>query len=479
MGEESLAAIGLHSNLVNLLSQAVVYQDASGRLVSANPAAERLLGLHLAESRTQSLFSPLWKIIREDGSDFPPGDFPWMLAIRIGQTVGNVVMGACPSSNGSPVWLRVNSRPEFVNGMDKPAMVVSTFEDISETKKYKQLFRASTASFKTLVETFPDAVVTCDLEGHFLTANQPALEMLCYHNFDELKAGGLTCFDTVAEPAWMRDKTRLLKALLRESPRKRECKILRRDGSTLPAEVRLALLLDTENKPQAFLAIGRDMTHSKRGAADLRKLSQAVVQSADSIFITDTDGLIEYANPQFEQRTGYSLAEAIGQNPRLLKSGEHDRDFYSQMWNTIKSGQIWRGELHNKRKNGSLFWEEVSIAPVLNESGQLCNFVSINKEITERKQLEQALRIKDSAIESSINAILLADLEGKLTYVNPAFLRLGGFGRSQFLSTRIFILFWKKAAGRANCRSGAMMASWLIWPSQLTLSGMITANLSA
>jgi diguanylate cyclase (GGDEF)-like protein/PAS domain S-box-containing protein len=178
--------------------------------------------------------------------------------------------------------------------------------------------------------------------------------------------------------------------------------------------------------------------------AQVRKLSQAVIQSADNIIITDTEGAIEFVNPQFEKTTGYSLAEVFGKNPRILKSGEQSNEYYHQMWQTIKSGQVWRGELHNKRRDGSLYWEEVSIAPVVDESGAVTNFVAIKKEITERKALEQNLRIKESAISSSINAIALADLDGRLTYVNPALLRLWGYTRAEEILGKSIGDFWEE-----------------------------------
>jgi len=287
--------------------------------------------------------------------------------------------------------------------------------------------REGEALYRSLFETSLDCVTLTDLQGHFLAANQPALEMLGFHGFEELQASGLTCFDFIADASWLRAAASLQDTLLESSPRRVEYNAVREDGSTFPVEASLALLKDTAGQPYAFLAISRDISEREQNADQLRKFSQAVAQSGDNIVITDTEGRIEFVNPQFEQTTGYSLAEVIGKNPRVLKSGKQASEFYRQLWQTIKSGQVWRGELNNKRKNGSLYWEAVSIAPVADANGTITHFVAIKKEITEHKQLEQDLRIKDNAIESSLSAFTLADLYGRLTYVNPAFLRLWGY----------------------------------------------------
>ena len=121
----------------------------------------------------------------------------------------------------------------------------------------------------------------------------------------------------------------------------------------------------------------------KKSQADLSKLFQAIQQSPMSVVITDRDGNIEYVNPEFTEVTGYTLAEAIGQNPRILKSGHTPPEQYAELWNTISAGGVWRGEFLNKKKNGELFWELASIAPV-KEGDKITNFVAVKEDITER-----------------------------------------------------------------------------------------------
>jgi PAS domain S-box-containing protein len=125
---------------------------------------------------------------------------------------------------------------------------------------------------------------------------------------------------------------------------------------------------------------------------ELRKLTLAVEQSGSTVVITDTSGDIEYVNPRFEEMTGYTPSEAWGKNPRILKSGKQSAEYYQVLWETITSGQIWRGEFHNKRKDGTLYWELATIAPVLDGAGQITHYIAIKDDITARKEAEEELQ---------------------------------------------------------------------------------------
>jgi PAS domain S-box-containing protein len=126
---------------------------------------------------------------------------------------------------------------------------------------------------------------------------------------------------------------------------------------------------------------------------ELKKLSTAALQTNASIVITNKSGTIEYVNPAFCKLTGFSKEEAIGQNPRILKSGVTSSDEYKKMYETISSGQIWRGEFCNKKKSGELYWEYAIISPVFNDEGDLTHFLAVKDNISERKQVEQDLHL--------------------------------------------------------------------------------------
>ncbi|MCD4655034.1 PAS domain S-box protein [bacterium] len=126
---------------------------------------------------------------------------------------------------------------------------------------------------------------------------------------------------------------------------------------------------------------------------ELRKLTKAINYGPSIVVLTDLDGTIEYVNPKFCKITGYTAEEAIGQNPRILGSGYHDIEFYKKMWETITAGNEWHGELRNKRKDKSLYWENASIAPVLDDNNKIINFIAIKEDVTSRKLMEEQLKI--------------------------------------------------------------------------------------
>lgn len=127
----------------------------------------------------------------------------------------------------------------------------------------------------------------------------------------------------------------------------------------------------------------------QRAEEELRKLSQAVAQSANMIVITDIQGRIEYANPRFTETTGYTLDEALGQTTQMLKSGHTPPEVYQQLWETITAGKEWRGEFYNKKKNSELYWESASISPIKNADGVITHFLAVKEDITERKRAEE------------------------------------------------------------------------------------------
>jgi PAS domain S-box-containing protein len=150
--------------------------------------------------------------------------------------------------------------------------------------------------------------------------------------------------------------------------------------------------IDDNGVITGIIGISTDMTERKKAENELRKFSTAVDQSPANIVITGTDGTIEYVNPMFTTLTGYTFEEAIGQNPRILKSGDTPDLIYKKLWETILSGQVWRGVFHNKKKNGELYWEAAIISPIINDKGVITNFIAIKEDITKRKSDEDKIR---------------------------------------------------------------------------------------
>ena len=175
----------------------------------------------------------------------------------------------------------------------------------------------------------------------------------------------------------------------------------------------------------------RESLERERVAENIRKLSHAVEQSPVSVVIMDVEGKIEYVNRKFTTMTGYTSAEVIGQNPRMLESEKLPESFYQHVWKTITSGQTWSGEFHNRKKNGELFWEWADISPLVNDSGKITHFVAVKENITEQKKTAEALRESELRFRQLAETIsdvfwIVGPTLTDLLYVSPAYEKVWG-----------------------------------------------------
>ncbi|MBE0504235.1 MAG: PAS domain S-box protein [Desulfuromonadales bacterium] len=175
----------------------------------------------------------------------------------------------------------------------------------------------------------------------------------------------------------------------------------------------------------------QDITERKEAEESLRTLSQAIEQSPVAVVITNRAGNIEYVNPHFSKMTGYSAAEALGQNPRILKSDWHPPEFYQELWETILSGGNWHGEFHNIQKDGGRHWISAAISPVKDANGEITHFVGVQEDVTEKKWAAEELERSDEQIrlllESTAEAIYGVNVLSRCTFANPACARLLGY----------------------------------------------------
>jgi two-component system, NtrC family, sensor kinase len=194
-----------------------------------------------------------------------------------------------------------------------------------------------------------------------------------------------------------------------------------------------------------IVGIINDITKRKQAEEEIRKLSRAVKQSPSSVVITDLKGTIEYVNPKFTHVTGYSFEESIGRNPRILKSGEKSPEEYRDIWQTITSGKEWRGEFHNRKKNGELYWEYASISPIKNSDGVITHFVAVKEDITERKQIEEKITESMQQQQAILNNIpdmaWLKDSESRFIAVNEPFKQACGKKHDELIGKTDFDLW--------------------------------------
>jgi len=181
-----------------------------------------------------------------------------------------------------------------------------------------------------------------------------------------------------------------------------ECRMKHNQGDWVWVKVRGKVLSWTaDGKPWLMYGTHTDITQRKQVEQERERLLRAIYQSSETIVMTDAEGIIQYVNPAFTQITGYSAQDALGKNPRILKSDQQDQTFYEQMWSTLTSGRTWSGSIVNKKKDGSLYTEDATISPVLNRAGEISNYVAVKRDITleiaaeeKRLELEKQLRQK-------------------------------------------------------------------------------------
>ncbi|MFO7849699.1 MAG: PAS domain S-box protein [Spirochaetia bacterium] len=259
----------------------------------------------------------------------------------------------------------------------------------ADQRLFDQL-RASEERFKSLVEKLPAGVYMSTLErmGQFVYLSPQAERIMgcTLSDFDESPSLYIDLIHPEDRDYIVRKSGRAVEKLKGYSL---EYRIIRNDGTTVWVRDEGHIIFDKHGSPEVLQGILFNITLEKQEETEYRTLLRAVEQSPNVIVVTDKDASIEYVNPAFEDITGYKADEALGENPRILKSGVHSPEFYRDMWDTLVENRVWRGEVCNKKKDGTLYWEDNSISPVTGPEDKITHYIAIKRDITERKELER------------------------------------------------------------------------------------------
>lgn len=272
--------------------------------------------------------------------------------------------------------------------LDGEKCILSITRDITDRKNAERAVYASHAALKSLVDSLPVAILTLDGDNLVRLWN-PVAEKIFGWSAPEVigKPYPLVPSNKADEFRDSVEKTlRDDRVVEWETVRKRK------DGQLVDVRLSTALIPDVGGGSPLKLAMITDITGWKKDQMQLRQLSRAVEQSPSSIVITDLQGNIEYVNPKCLQLTGYSHEELIGKNPRVLKSGLTPAGEYSRLWETIQRGGEWKGEFHNRKKNGDLYWESALISPIKDQNGVVTHYLAVKEDITRQKQMELHIR---------------------------------------------------------------------------------------
>lgn len=419
MDEKSLNAI-LNSPILGYAYHRIVLDDKGIPVdyvfLEVNSAFENLTGLKRENILNKSILETVPGITKDD--------FDWI------GFYGEVALNGLERnfdqySQPLDKWYRVHVYSPEKNHF------TTIFIDISDSKRSEEELRRSEEKYRKLIENSHEVIYQLSPEGIFVFAS-PAWTYTLGHSIEQVIGHPFTEF--VHEEDWQLCYD-AINELLNTGNRKTgvEYRVKDVNGKWHWHSSNAVPLLDELGNVLVIDGIAWDVTEKRKSDDLLRKLSLAVEQNPVSVVITDLDANIEYVNKKFSDLTGYLFDELIGRNPRVLKSGEHPRAFYANLWNTLKSGEVWKGEFHNRKKNGDLFWELASISPITNDKGEITHYLGIKEDITERKLSEKQLHKFSKVVEQSPNMILITDLNHVIEYVNPSFSRISGYSQEEIV----------------------------------------------
>lgn len=306
-------------------------------------------------------------------------------------------------------WFKTNKIP-LLDSQGKVQGLLGMYEDITSQKKLLLDLYKSEELHRNLFQNIGAIIIIIDMsDGKIYNVNNAAVKFYGW-SVEEFKSMNIADIDTL-------NSFDLIVDFLQNETTPHdhfEVQHKKADGTLCIVEVfPTPIIIDGKEYYQSMIY---DITDKKEAEKQITLQIRAIEQSPVSIVITNPKGNIEYVNPKFCEVTGYSYLEAIGKNPSILKSGSQDNEYYKKLWETISIGKDWIGELHNKKKNGELYWEQALISPIVNSKNEITHFVAVKEDITEKKKmLEDLIIAKEKAEESDkLKSAFLANMSHEI-----------------------------------------------------------------
>ncbi len=377
-------------SITRSLRDAIIMLDNTGNITFWNKAASSIFGYSIGEAMGQNLhklISPV-KYLSAHNEAFPNFQLTGQ-----GSATGKTLELTAVHKNGTEFPVEIS-----MSGFkDKDSwQSVGVIRDITERKVSEEALKKSEQKFRQIFHNMQDVYVMTNIDGKILEIS-PSIKRLL--NFDREELIG-----TQVDDLYFNREDR--QKVIREVGEKGELldyelRLRHKNDQMVWASVNNHNVFDNEGNFLGIETIVRDISFRKHAEDEMQKLSTAVEHSPVSIVISDLEGKIVYANPKAVETTGYSLEELIGQNPRVLKSGETPQEEYRKLWETISSGNQWSGTFHNKKKNGILYWESSSISPILDSTGKIINYVAVKEDITEKKKINDELIASEAKLKEA------------------------------------------------------------------------------
>ncbi len=291
--------------------------------------------------------------------------------------------------------------------------IIGTIQDITDNEIMKKKLELEKKRTKKLLDNVDAIVVYLDADGTIEFINKKGAEKLYTNSKNIIGKNWLEEFIPKEKRSEIKN---VLKTILVQKGKERldyahfDNEVVTKKGNKLLIRWSNSILYDDEKKVSAILSFGTDITSSSIQEKRQQQLLTAVEQAFETVVITDLDGNIQYVNPFFEKTTGYSFDEAIGQNPRILKSGKQDKSFYEELWATITKGKSWRGEFVNVKKNGTEYIEDATISPIFDKHKKIIGYIALKVDITDQKKKEEELKTKMYELEEFQKSVVDREL---------------------------------------------------------------------